>query len=73
MRSRRDYILGSDRQIFLYVAVQDPRHNSVLLHDHGVSLFRLPEGPVILPWEQDMPPSFSTRTSDEDAGEQYFC
>ena len=28
MRSRKDYILVSDRQIFQNVAVQDPRHNS---------------------------------------------
>ena len=28
MRSQTDYILGSDRQIFQNVAVQDPKHNS---------------------------------------------
>ena len=28
MRSRTDYILGSDRQIFQNVAVQEPQHNS---------------------------------------------
>ena len=28
VRSRMDYILGSDRRIFQNVAVRDPRHNS---------------------------------------------
>ena len=28
VRSRADYILGSDRRIFQSVAVRDPRHNS---------------------------------------------
>ena len=28
MRSRTDYIMGYDRQIFQNVVVQDPRHNS---------------------------------------------
>ena len=43
------------------------------LHGHGVSARRLPEGSLILPWAQDMPPSFSARTSFEDTGEQYFA
>ena len=50
-----------------------PQHNSGPLHGHGVSVFRLPEGSVILPWAQDAPPSLSAWTSDEDTGEQYFC
>ena len=41
-RSLTDYILCSDRQIFQNVAVQDPRHNSVPLHGHGVSGFLPP-------------------------------
>ena len=36
------------------------------LHGHVVSEFRLPEGSVILPWAQNMPPSLSAWTSDED-------
>ena len=41
VRSRTDYILGSDRRIFQNVAVQDPRHNSyhfmVMGSLHGAS------------------------------------
>ena len=68
-----DYILGSDRQIFQNMAVQDPRHNSSPLHGHGVSAFILPEGSVILLWAQDKPSYLSAHTSDEDTGEQYLC
>ena len=68
-----DYILGSDRQIFQNMAVQDPRHNSSPLHGHGVSVFILPEGSVILLWAQDTPSSLSAHTSDKDTGEQYLC
>ena len=72
MRSQTDYIMGSDRQIFHNVAVQDSQHNSGPLHGPGVSAFRLPEVSVILPWVQDMPPSLSAQISDEDIGKQYF-
>ena len=43
MRSRTDYILGSDHQIFQNVDVQKPPHKSGPLHGHGVSAFRLPK------------------------------
>ena len=43
------------------------------LHGHGVSVFSLPKGSLILPWAQDTPPSLPARTSDEDTDEQYFC
>ena len=43
------------------------------LHGHGVSVFRLPEVSLILPWAQDTHPSLFARTSDEDTGKQYFC
>ena len=43
------------------------------IHGHWVSARSLPEGSIILPWEQDRPPSLYAQTSDEDTGEQYFC
>ena len=43
------------------------------LHGHGVSAFLLPKGSLLLPWEQDTPPTLSASTSDEDTGKQYFC
>ena len=42
------------------------------LHVHGVFLFCLSEGSLILTWAQDKPPSLSDQTSEEDTGEQYF-
>ena len=46
MRSRTDYITGTDRRLFLNVAVQDPGHNT----DHYLVLACLPgvQGPYDL-------------------------
>ena len=41
VRSRTDYILGTDRCLFRNVAVRDPRHNS----DHYMVLGCLPSAP----------------------------
>ena len=41
VRSRTDYILGTDRRLFRNVAVRDPRHNS----DHYNVLGYLPSAP----------------------------
>ena len=43
VRSRTDYILGTDRRLFRNVAVRDPRHNS----DHYMVLGCLPSAPLI--------------------------
>ena len=42
VRSRTDYILGTDRRLFRNVTVQDPRHNS----DHYMVLGCLPSAPL---------------------------
>ena len=42
MRSRTDYILGTDRRLFSNVTVQDPRHNS----DNYMVLGCLPSAPL---------------------------
>ena len=42
MRSRTDYILGTDRRLFKNVSVRDPRHNS----DHYMVLGCLPNAPL---------------------------
>ena len=42
VRSRTDYILGTDRRLFQNVAVQDPRHNT----DHYMVLGCLPGAPL---------------------------
>ena len=42
VRSRTDYILGTDHYIFRNIAVQDPRHNS----DHYMVLGCLPSAPL---------------------------
>ena len=48
VRSRTDYILGTDRRIFGNVSVRDPRHNSdhylVLGCLHSASLKAVPRG-----------------------------
>ena len=41
MRSRTNYILGTDRRLFRNVAVRDPRHNL----DHYMVLGFLPSAP----------------------------
>ena len=43
VRSRTDYILGTDRRLFRNVTVRDPRHNS----DHYMVLGCLPSAPLI--------------------------
>ena len=35
--------------------------------------WRLSEGTLALPWAQDMPPTLTVRTSDEDTGGQDLC
>ena len=42
MRSRTDYILGTDRRLFQNVAVRDPQHNT----DHYMVLGCLPGAPL---------------------------
>ena len=42
VRSRTDYILGTDRRLFKNVTVRDPRHNS----DHYMVLGCLPSAPL---------------------------
>ena len=42
VRSRTDYILGTDRRLFKNVAVRDPRHNT----DHSMVLGCLPGAPL---------------------------
>ena len=42
VRSRTEYILGTDRRLFRNFAVQDPRHNS----DHYMVLGCLPRAPL---------------------------
>ena len=42
VRSRTEYILGTDRRLFKNVAVRDPRHNS----DHYMVLGCLPSAPL---------------------------
>ena len=42
VRSRTDYILGTDRRLFRNIAVLDPRHNS----DHYMFLGCLPSAPL---------------------------
>ena len=42
VRSRTDYILGTDRRLFRNVTVRDPRHNS----DHYMVLGCLPSAPL---------------------------
>ena len=42
VRSRTDYITGTDRRLFLNVAFQDPRHNT----DHYMVLTCLPGAPL---------------------------
>ena len=42
VRSRTDYILGTDRRLFTNVAVRDPRHNT----DHYMVLGCLPGAPL---------------------------
>ena len=43
VRSRTDYILGTDRRLFRNVTVRDPRHNS----DHYMVLGFLPSAPLL--------------------------
>ena len=43
VRSRADYILGTDRRLFRNVTVRDPRHNS----DHYMVLGCLPSAPLL--------------------------
>ena len=43
VRSRTDYILGTDRRLFSNVTVQEPRHNS----DHYMVLDCLPSAPLL--------------------------
>ena len=43
VRSRTDYILGTDRRLFRNVSVRDPRHNS----DHDMVLGCLPSAPLL--------------------------
>ena len=43
VRSRTDYILGTDRRLFRNVTVRDPRHNS----DHYMVLGCLPSAPPV--------------------------
>ena len=42
VRSRTDYILGTDRRVFQNLAVRDPRHNT----DHYIVLGCLPGAPL---------------------------
>ena len=73
MRSLTDYIMCSDRQIFQNVAVQDPRHNSVPLHGHGVSEF-LPLRVIShITYVTGYASLFSVHTPDEETDEQSFC
>ena len=44
VRSRTDYILGTDSRLFNNVAVRDPRHNS----DHYMVLGCLPSAPLLV-------------------------
>ena len=73
MRSHTDYILGSDCRIFQNVAARDPRQNSEHYMVLGYLRGAPPEGILKLTWAQDVPPSSSTRTSDEVAGKKYLC
>ena len=43
VRSRTDYIMGTDRCLFRNVAVRDPRHNS----DHYMVMGCLPSAPLM--------------------------
>ena len=72
VRSRTDYTLGYDRQIFHNVDVQDPRHNSDHIMVLGCLHVASPRK-LSLPRVQDAPPTTSARTSDKDAGRQDLC
>ena len=67
VRSRTDYILGTDRRLFQNVAVRDPRHNT----DHYMVLGCLPGAPLATTqryqggcWQWPVPPPAAPSRTD---------
>ena len=71
VRSRTDYILGTDRRLFRNVAVRDPRHNS----DHYMVLGCIPSAPPNgaqeIPGQEEMLAGEAARGSNKDGST--FC
>ena len=66
VRSRTDYILGTDRRLFRNVTFRDPRHNLGPLHGPGLSAERTPDGDEAIPRRAETVAGEATGKTNED-------